>query len=38
MESLEFIVLPTLLVGAALLVAIWTSVVRHWLRTTQPLR
>jgi hypothetical protein len=38
MESLETAVLPTLLIGALLLGAIWTKVLAQWLRDTKPLR
>ena len=38
MESLEIIVAPVILVGALLLGGIFTSVVVHWLRTTEPLQ
>lgn len=38
MESLEFTVLPIVLVGALLLGAIWTTTAVHWLRSTKPLR
>ena len=38
MESLEFIVLPVILVGALLLGAIWTTTAVHWLRSTKPVR
>ena len=38
MESLEITVLPTVLIGALLLGAIWTNILAHWLRSTRPLR
>jgi hypothetical protein len=38
MESLEIIVLPTLLVGALLEGAVWGSVVFRWIRNTEPVR
>ena len=38
MESLEFTVLPVLLIGALLLGAIWITTVVQWLMNTKPLK
>lgn len=38
MEVFEIVSLAVILFAAAILGAIWTTTVVHWLRTTKPLR